>query len=72
MSFSQAGEIAIHIVFSSHFSTFREVVNFLEPGHCLVDLALDVAAGPNQTPLLFDVCSLSEPIIFECVPDQGD
>jgi len=72
MSLSQTSEIAIHIVFSSHFSAFREVIDFLKPGHCLVDLALDVAAGPNQTPLLFSVCSLSEPIVFECVPDQGD
>ena len=69
MGLSQAGEIAVHIIFPSHFSTFREVVYFLKSGHRLIHNALDVAASPDQAPLLLAVCSLSEPVIFKCVPN---
>ena len=66
---SKTGKVTVHIIFPGHFCTFREMVYLLKPSHRLVDRALDVAASPDQAPLLLAVCSLSEPVIFKCVPN---
>ena len=66
---SKTGKVTVHIIFPGHFCTFREMVYLLKPSHRLVDRALDVAASPDQSPILLDICCFSEPIVFECEPN---
>jgi hypothetical protein len=48
------------------------MIYFLEPGHSLVELRLDVTACPTQAPLLLPFIYLSETVIFQGVANQSD
>ena len=71
MCFAHSSNVTIHIVFPSHFCTLGEVVNFLESFHALVNCAFNIAASPNDGPLMFVICSFSEPIVFKCESNQS-
>ncbi len=51
MYLPKTGKVPVHVILPCHFCAFRVMVYFLEPSHRLVDRALDVAAGPDHTPV---------------------
>ena len=68
--FPHSRKILIKTIFTSYFSSFWPMINFLIFSQSLINLRLYSWTSPHNRPFLFSITSISKSIIFKSIPYQ--